>query len=357
MTITKKVVFAALGAVVLGGGVAWVKREAITLKVVEKIIRERMQDPLASLPDGLHVALCGTGSPFPDPQHAAPCTMVIAGKTVLQFDAGSSAPRQINRMGLSTGPIQATFLTHFHSDHIDGLGELMMTRWAQQSSNKPMLLIAPKGGESVLAGFIEAYRNDTSYRTAHHGVDTMNPEMSGAKGVFFEPTALSTVFEEAGVKVEAFAVKHPPIDPAVGYRVSYKGRTVVISGDTQPSDNLVEVSKGADLLLHEALHPELVGRLQSIAFESKRLKLAKIFQDIPNYHTTPLEVAQEAQKAGVKAVVLNHIVPPLPLPPMREIFMKGTSQAYNGPMTIGEDGDFYSLLPGETGLKTSRRWQ
>lgn len=340
------------------GGLAYTFRADIALKLVDKIVSERMKDPMASIPDGLHIALCGTGSPFPDPQRGAPCTVVIAGKDMFLFDAGSGAAKQIARMNLSTGQLKGIFLTHFHSDHIDGLGEVMMTRWAQNTSPDPLKLYGPTGIREVYEGFHLAYGHDTEHRTAHHTPALMPPELSGAQVQEFNTpkTTPVSVFKNGDLDIKAFAVDHQPIEPAIGYVISYKGRTVVLSGDTKKSAAVTQAAKGVDLLIHEALSVELVQKLQEAAIKANKPKLGQIFLDIQNYHTTPVEVAELAQEAQVGAVVLSHIVPPLPLPPMKEIFLGNAPKVFKGPFRIGEDGDFISLPPGSKEVTYSRRW-
>lgn len=353
----KKLLLASLVLVVLGAGLAYVQRSNIALALVEKIVTERMQNPLDALTDGLHVGLCGTGSPFPDPDRAAPCTLVIAGKDMFLFDAGSAAAKQISTMKFSTGQLKGVFITHFHSDHIDGLGEVLMTRWAQHTEAQRLTVHGPDGISEVLDGFKTAYSADSGYRTAHHGEATMPPELAGADVNEFSVVkgTYTKVLEQPGLLIEAFAVNHQPINPAVGYRINYKGRTVVLSGDTTSDEQVKDAAKGVDLLVHEALSPELVGRLQEAAFNNNRTKLAKIFSDIPNYHATPLDVAVLAQQAQVGHVVLSHIVPPLPLPPLREIFLGKAPDVFKGPFRIGEDGDFITLPVGSKDVVYSRR--
>ncbi|HEY1058533.1 MAG TPA: MBL fold metallo-hydrolase [Limnobacter sp.] len=355
----KKIAVGVLGVLLVGGAVVYSQREAITGKIVERMVGERMGNPLAGLVDGLHVGLCGTGSPFPDPQRGAPCTLVIAGKRVFLFDAGSGSAKQISRMKFSTGQIQSVFLTHFHSDHIDGLGEIMMTRWAQTTGDERLKVVGPTGVDQVVKGFEEAYAHDTQYRIAHHGKTTMVPNLSGAEVQSFDAPAqgLIPVYQDENTAIEAFRVDHGPVEPAVGYRIRYKDRTVVISGDTKANANLAMAAKDANLLVHEALSPELVGRLQAIAGEHHREKLQKIFHDIPNYHTAPDEIAKLAKQAGVQNVVLSHIVPPLPLPPMKEMFLGNAPQVFGGPFRIGEDGDLIHLPTGSSQVEFDRRWQ
>lgn len=338
--------------------VAYSQRATIAMALVENIANKRMQDPLAELPDGLHVLLCGTGSPFPDPDRSAPCTMVIAGKQQFLFDAGGGAAKQIANMGFGTGGLEAVFLTHFHSDHIDGLGELLMTRWAQHTGNKRLKLYGPKGTAQVLAGFTTAYAQDTHYRVAHHGEPTMDPMLAGANAQEFDANAegFIPVFDNGEVRIHAFSVNHEPVHPAVGYRIEYKNRSVVISGDTKADPRVEQAAANADLLIHEALSPELVGKLAEVAQSNERRKLLKIFQDIPDYHAAPEQVAQLAKNADVKHVVLTHIVPPLPLAPLREMFLGQSQTIFKGSFKIGNDGDFISLPANSPEIEYTRRW-
>ena len=114
----------------------------------------------AGLPDGLHVGLCGSGSPFPDESRAGPCTLVLAGQRLFMFDAGSGATRNIGRMGFKHGQIEAVFLTHFHSDHIDGLGELLLQRWIDGRHRTHMPVHGPVGVAQIVDGLMQVYRQD-----------------------------------------------------------------------------------------------------------------------------------------------------------------------------------------------------
>lgn len=355
---TKHWILGSAALLAIAAAVGYQQRVPIAMKLVGKVVSERMENAVDTLPDGLHIGLCGTGSPFPDPERSAPCTLVIAGKNVFLFDAGSGSAKQISTMGFATGQIKSIFLTHFHSDHIDGLGEVMMTRWAQNTSGQRLTLRGPQGTAEVYAGFEKAYAADSGYRTAHHGEATMPPNMAGADVIEFEvpESGPGLVFKDEHTVIETFRVNHSPIDPAVGYRIRYKDRTVVLSGDTKADPNLAAVAQGVDLMVHEALNTELVSMLQSIASEKDRPKLAKIFHDIPDYHTSPEEVAKIASQADVGAVVLSHIVPPLPLAPLREVFLGRSAELYDGPFKIGEDGDFISLPSASREIQWGRRW-
>jgi len=141
----------------------------------------------------------------------------------------------------------------------------------------------------------------------------------------------------------------------VAYIFEYKGRKVVISGDTVPSERVQTASKGADILIHEALSPELVKMMHNSAVKAERPNLATILNDIPNYHTSPEQAAAIAQKAGVKMLLLHHIVPPLRLKALEGPFLGKARQIFDGRLIIGTDGDFFTLPADKTTIKKSSR--
>lgn len=148
------------------------------------------------------------------------------------------------------------------------------------------------------------------------------------------------------MKISAFSVDHSPIEPAVGYRVEYRGRSVVISGDTAPQPELVEAYKDADLLFHEALADHVVAMLQKVAGEAGQANLSKILGDIPNYHTTPVQAAKLANEANVRKLVLYQLVPgpPTSTPIAEWAFLRGVSDVRSD-VTVAHDGAMYSLPP------------
>jgi ribonuclease Z len=271
---------------------------------------------IGDLPDGIHVVLCGTGSPLPDPARAGPCSGVIIDGKMFIVDIGGGAVRNLGLMGLNPGATEALLLTHFHSDHIDGMGELMMQRWAGGGRDAPLPVIAPEGVEAIVDGLNAAYAADAQYRIAHHGKATMS--LTGAGGAA-RPFSMSggqaqlVVHNQGGIKITAFLVDHKPIAPAVGYRFDYKGRSVVFSGDTVKLPAVAKACNGCDLLVHEVLNAKMVGTMEKAFGQAGRKRLEKIMADIQNYHTTPVEAAETAKAGKAKMLVLSHIVPALPL--------------------------------------------
>lgn len=350
---------AALAFVVLALAALWSARAPIALRLMERgLARNLAADPIAALPDGLHVLLCGAGGPLPDPIRSGPCVAVIAGGTMVVVDAGTGGARNLQRTGFAPARATALFLTHFHSDHIDGLGELALLRWTGGAHAEPLAVHGPTGVEEVVDGFDRAYRQDATYRVAHHGAKTVPPAGAGLRAVPFAPPGpgeAPLVFSANGLEVRAFSVDHDPVSPAVGYRFDYAGRSVVVSGDTARSSNLEARARGVDLLVHEALSPDLVARMHDAAVAAGRDNLAKITADIPDYHTSPVEAAELARSAGVRHLLFYHVVPPLPLPGLDVAFLAGVADVFDGGVTLGRDGTFATLERGSQQVAVSRR--
>jgi ribonuclease Z len=306
---------------------------------------QRVRGELLESPD-LHVVLCGTGSPLADADRAGACTAIVVGGALYLVDAGPGSWEVVDLAGLPTSRLAGVFLTHFHSDHIGDLGEATVQSWIA-GRPKPLDVFGPPGTIDVVDGFARAYAADTRYRVAHHGDEAMPRAAAGALArettLDTGPTASAVVFERDGLRVTMFRVDHEPVDPAVGYRFDWRGRAVVVSGDTRKSARVLAQARGADLLIHEALQPALVGRVPPIARRMGLERLAKLASDIPTYHTTPVEAAAIAEEAGVPHLVLTHLVPGPPNVLARRMFLEGVSEAYSGEVTLGVDGDEFRL--------------
>jgi len=310
--------------------------------LMQRAVRSAMTKRNVHFEDGLYAGLCGTGSPMAQIDRAESCVAVLAGKHFFVVDAGEGSAKNVLLMNLPLRKTDAILLTHFHSDHIADLGEMMLQRWAGGANATPVDVIGPTGVEQVVQGFNLAYQLDAGYRVAHHGPETLPPTGAGGIAKPFElstdPDASAVVFDCDGVKITAFKVDHAPVVPAVGYRFDYKSRSVVISGDTRYSESLLEHAKGSDVLLHEALNTAMVQVLHDNAGMAPSPSAARIMQDIPSYHSTPEEAAKIAAAAGVKQLIYYHIIPPLPWPILKRLFVGDAKKYYRGPITLGEDG-------------------
>jgi ribonuclease Z len=143
------------------------------------------------------------------------------------------------------------------------------------------------------------------------------------------------------------------VAPAYGYRFDYKGRSVVVSGDTKPCANLVAVAKGADVLIHEAQAAHLVKLIGEAAERIGNPRIAKIMSDILRYHTTPVEAATEANEAGVQLLVLSHIGPPTPNMLAKIAFMRGVAEVRPHGVILGYDGLLLTLPADSKDIETS----
>jgi ribonuclease Z len=348
----------ALAAIVVLGAIAYHERAAIALRVMGRGAEAAMtSDTTAGFADGLHVALCGAGGPLPDPKRSGPCVAVVAGTQLFVVDAGTNGLRNLLRMRYPVGKIQAVLLTHFHSDHMDGLGEMATLRWVNGNNTQPLPVIGPEGVQQIVDGFNIAYKQDSIGRNAHHG-DAVTP-LSGF-GMLARPFPvpaegqLETVYAEGDVTIQALLVDHGPVKPAVGYLFTYKDRTVLVSGDTSKSANLQHFAKGVDLLVHEALARNIVGLMHDTADHAGLEGLAKITLDIQNYHATPVEAAEIARDAGVGQLLYYHIVPPLIFPGMEAVWLDGVDEVFTN-YTLGQDGTSFSLPAGSKEISLTRK--
>lgn len=334
---------AALAAIALVSVFAFQK--PIGTWLFERAIEQNVAaDTMAELEDGLHVGLCGTGSPMANLDRAGPCNLVIAGELMFLVDIGEGGSRNVTLMGFSAGDLDAIFLTHFHSDHIDGLGPLALNHWVRGTNTAPLPVHGPAGVEAIVDGFNAAYATDNSYRTAHHGESVAPSTGGGSVARPFELSGNSAViFEQDGLRVTAFTVPHDPVAPAVGYRFDYKGRSACISGDTIKSANLERVCEGVDLLVHEALSMEMVAHVEQVMADAEIETAAKIMHDIQDYHASPSDAAESAHIAGARMLVLSHLVPPLPSTYLYPAFLGDAPERFDGELVVGEDGMLFSM--------------
>jgi ribonuclease Z len=352
----KSLTAVALAAAVLAGLIFSEKKIGLTL--ARLIATDFMtSNVINDLPDGLHVALIGSGSPLTDMRRVGPCTAVIVGKNLFVVDTGPSSVRKLETMRFKPDNVRAVLLTHFHSDHIGDLGELMLKRWAGGAMKSPLDIYGPTGVETVVDGFNLAYSLDTKYRVLHHGPETVPPGGAGGNArPFHFPSGKEemVIIDSEGLTVTAFVVDHKPVNPAVGYRFDYKGRSVVISGDTVFVPTLLHQARGVDLLVMDALQPSMVNVLKDVAKKNGRLNNANIFEDILQYHTSPEDAAEIARNAGAKHLLLSHIIPPLPVSNLKPVFLGDAKKRFPGPITIGEDGMLFSLPAGSDNIL--RKW-
>lgn len=332
-------------AVLLISGALLLQTPAVQDTLVQREISQRLSSTPEDLfaDDALRVTLCGSAAPMPIKGRAAACVMVMAGGKFYIVDTGNRSTNNLGLWRIPAARVGAVFLTHFHSDHMGDLGEFNMMTWAQ-GRKAPLDVYGPVGVRQVVEGFTLAYALDSAYRTAHHGEEYLNPYIGQmiAKEIALQGDS-ATVLDDGNLKVTMFAVNHAPIHPAVGYRFDYKGRSIVISGDTTKVETTITYSKDADILFHEGLSRNIVKQMEVESGNTGNDQLKKIMFDIQDYHASPIEAAEVANEANVKELVLYHLVPVPPNKVAEWVFMRGVDSVRSSGVTVGYDGLTYVL--------------
>jgi ribonuclease Z len=267
----------------------------------------------------LKVTLLGTGSPQPRMDRFGPSILVEAGKEKLLFDCGRGATQRIEQRKVPFAEVDALFLTHLHSDHVVGIPDLWLTGWIRGRS-VPLRVWGPEGTKEMMSHLEQAYQFDVHMR---RDVDEKLP--SPGVVVVAKDVEQGVAYENGGIKVTAFAVDHGPVKPALGYRIDFAGHSVVLSGDTRYSENLIRFSDGADVLIHEVIDPEAF-RLGNPSASPERVR------SVIAHHTTPEQAGTVFARAKPKLAVYSHIVPG-----DTADLIRLTRKTYSGPLEVGED--------------------
>lgn len=336
--------FATIGVVVLvvllaACVVIYLKRESI----VDYAIRDRLQssedNSFPNDPNGIRVLLCGTGTPEPRAVTQA-CTLVAAGGRMFVFDAGEGATRSLVHSGVPIGDIDQVFITHYHSDHFNGLATLINQSW-NWGRTAPLPVAGPVGTVDVVGALASAYALDNQYRMDNMSdlAHTRNTAQAVPTDIEFPPGAPSArVYDDDGVTIDAHLVVHEPVRPALGYVLQYRGKKVFISGDTRVSPQNLPAMRNADLVVHEAYASHLVRRAVPVMRELGRDHDARVAERTMAYHADTIELAKQAEEAGVRHLALTHLIPYPDGRLNRLLFTRGMSDHFHGRITVGEDG-------------------
>jgi len=282
----------------------------------------------------IKITLLGTGTPLPSVDRFGPATLIEANGQYFLFDCGRGVSQRLWENKIQLGKIKNVFITHLHSDHITGFPDLWLTSWLPANFGRrqvPIELWGPKGIEQMCRGLETAYAWDIEAR--NHGKSKID------SAILIKPHTINegVIYDKDGVQVIAFLVDHGDfIDNAFGFRFNYKGHSVVISGDTKYSENLIRNSKNVDVLIHEVAfaHPELIKKSQTA-------------REIQSLHTTPEEAAKLFSTVGPKLAIYSHIAliltdPSIPPADFSDLIPR-TRTSYNGRLEIGEDNMIIEL--------------
>lgn len=323
-----------LKGALLGAGAPVVAAGAI--KVASGDLRY-LTEPLDGNPDvqpkyheEMKVMLLGTGSPASGIKRSKPANAIMAADKFFIVDCGAGIVERLFMAGIPPSRVTDLFITHHHSDHTSGFTDLLVSGWigGQESGRlSPLRVYGPTNTRELVGKFMDAMKWDIDIRAAHTGTSA-----SGAMVEMHERND-GIVYDDGGIRVTAFSVDHGIVKPAIGYRFEYKGKVIVISGDTLPVESMVQHSEKADLLIHEAYSREWMERGIE-RFPHMRSTIEKVM----NYHSSTFEAAKIARKAGVKHLVFTHLMPsPSPLWIFERNWAKGVSDIYEGKITVGRD--------------------
>ena len=242
--------------------------------------------------DVMRVTILGSGTPRPDINRFSQSILVEAADEKLLFDVGRGATIRLSQAGINIRDINKVFLTHLHSDHTLGLPDLIMTGWIYQRSQK-FQIFGPAGTKGFVKNIKLAFSEDIKIRT----VPPENHTLEGLSTLVAEVEE-GLVYKKNGIEVIAFRVNHGGgVEHAFGYKIIYNKRVVVISGDTNYSDNLIKYAKNCDLLIHEIADAPL-----KVIDNNVRV------QGLMNYHTTPSEMVKIIHAVNPKFTILTHIL-------------------------------------------------
>lgn len=280
----------------------------------------------------MRVTLLGTGSPVPSATRFGMSTLVQAGGYNFVFDAGRGNVVRLTQAGVALGKIDGVFLTHYHSDHVNGLSDLWMTGYIPAFGGRQggFHVYGPKGAKQLVDGLKVAHADDIRVRVADGEL-----KEDTTKIVAHEFAEAGVVFNQNGVVITAFDVEHDhnnAIQPAMGYRIDYAGRSVLISGDTIPNTNVVKYGKGVDVLIHEVAE----------------FKDTTALPQVYSHHTNPRQAGEIFSQTQPKMAVYSHIVngvsPKIVGIPDEELIER-TRANYKGPLMVGRDLMSFLISP------------
>ena len=271
--------------------------------------------------------LLGTaGGPTPKALRAAPANAVVIDDAVYVIDCGNGVARQMALAGLSLGAIRDVFITHHHSDHNADYGNLLWLAWAADL-RRPVDAWGPPPLKRMTRQFLQLNDSDIRTRVADEGRPPLAPLIRA-----HELRRGGVVMQDERVKVTAALVEHPPVAPAFAYRFDGPDRSIVFSGDTRPSAALVELARGADVLVHEVMYLPALERLIASEAQAARLR-----QHLLDSHTTTEQVGRLASEAGVKTLVLSHFVPGGDASLTDAVWREAVAPHFSGELIVGRD--------------------
>ena len=289
-------------------------------------------EPFLDEEDTLKVVVCGSRSPLPSPGRAESCVLVEAGDDIYIFDLGNGSVNNLTQYQVPWPNVKAVLITHMHSDHMADLPDAHLQSWIQGRTS-PLKVYGPEGINLVTKGFELAYSADYQYRNEHHGDDMLPMSIAGFNAI----QIINNQFipnDTPGLEILPFVVDHYPVNSAFGFKISYKDRTVVISGDTIHDGSVQKYSQDVDLLVHSAISIDIVERMRGIA---PIPQMDKILFDIQDYHTSIEEAGEIARDANVEHLLIYHSIPTPRNALMERVFFRPIEGVFEN-YSLSDDG-------------------
>jgi len=276
---------------------------------------------------GTRLILLGTGGgPRPRTTSSASAQVIVSNNVAYVIDCGDGVARQLAFARVPLPTLRHVFITHQHSDHNADYGNLIWLAWAA-GLNTPVDTWGPPPLEKMTTLFFEMNAYDIDTRVANEGRPALRPLVH-----VHELREGGAVMSDDNLKVTAALVDHPPVVPAFAYRFDARDRSIVISGDTAPSDNLVKLAAGADVLVHSVMYPPAIDRLMARVPNAAALKAS-----ILAHQTSAEDAGRIAQAAGVKTLVLSHFVPADDATVTEAVWIEAAQRHFRGKVLVGKD--------------------
>lgn len=289
----------------------------------------------------LELTLLGTGSPMHTPHRFGPSQVIHSGTTRLLIDTGWGATSRLFQAGLPPQSIDAVFITHLHSDHTTDMADFLVMRWVG-CIQKAIPIYGPAGTKRMIHGFQEAMAADTGYRLAHHGDKLWSGGLAADVTEFEAGDDPVEIARYGDITIKAFEVDHRPVKPAYGFRFELEDRAITISGDTNPCQGLLNGSKGADIMVCDSMNLELMKGLETRLKGIGADKQAALLVDAHDYHAPISGMAEVAEKAGVKHLLLSHVMPPI-TDEQAPQFTAGLDKIFPGKISVGHDLEKFAV--------------
>jgi ribonuclease BN (tRNA processing enzyme) len=279
----------------------------------------------AAAAGGTKLVLLGTaGGPRLRKNRSGSAQAIVSGGNIYVIDCGYGVARQMVLAGLDLKRLRHIFITHHHSDHDIDLGPLLQLAWLTGLTTA-VDCWGPRPMNKMIADYLEYEGYDIAVRQRDEGRLPFRPLIHS-----HEIHGAGPVMRDAEVQVTAAKVIHPPMDLALAYRFDAGDRSIVISGDTRPSEELVRLAKGADVLVHEAMMPDRVPQLL------QRLP-TQLYRSVLWHHSSAEQAGQVASAAGVKMLVLSHLIP-ADDPDVPDVeWIAAARRHYSGSIAVGRD--------------------